>query len=61
MDMGGPRRRCLRGLRGALRGILLRLAVAFLGQVGMPFKRGSGLAQSRTWPGFRLTPAEHSA
>jgi hypothetical protein len=34
--MGSPRRRCLRGLRGALRGILLRLAVAFLGQVGMP-------------------------
>jgi hypothetical protein len=32
MDMGGPRRRCLRGLRGALRGVLLRLAVAFLGR-----------------------------
>jgi hypothetical protein len=32
MDMDGPRRRCLRGLRGALRGILLRLAVAFLGR-----------------------------
>jgi hypothetical protein len=38
MDMASPRRRCLRGLRGALRGILLRLAVAFLGQVGMPLR-----------------------
>jgi hypothetical protein len=32
MDMGGPKRCCLRGLRGARRGILLRLAVAFLGR-----------------------------